>query len=242
MSFSSARGDTNKGGPRSPGSPKHYDKYTYAVRRKPEAETESPKGSTHKRRGGTEEGPAALMLNRDGFAIAEDGSLMSRVVSPPRYLFYNPHGAARQASSSPLEAASPAAGAKDPWQQLVDRAASEMSEEELTFLEWETVLGLLHHYKIDSPVDIARAQLVWKKKARGVLNPSPEEVVIDSALLRAAPASLPMQPIQSIAYGRPESPRREGKRVVPPHKQPLKWEAQPKVDTGLNSSKKQLRK
>lgn len=229
MSFSSARVDTNNSN-RSPGSPKHYDKYTYAVKRKPEGETDSPKGSMHKKPVGPADGPAALMLNRDGFAVAEDGSLMSRVVSPPRYLFYNPRGVAA-ASTSP---SSGAASSKDPWQLLVERAAGEMSEDELTFLEWETVLGLLHHYKIDSPVDVARAQLVWKKKARGVLNPNPEEVVVDSALLRAAPASLPLQPIQSIAYGRPESPRREGKRVVPAHKQPLKWEAQPRIDTGLN--------
>jgi len=72
-----------------PASPLRYDKFSYAVKRKPERETASPNGTPKSgaldKSGANGSGLQALALTRDGFAIAEDGSLMSRVVSPPRW-------------------------------------------------------------------------------------------------------------------------------------------------------------
>jgi hypothetical protein len=76
--------------PASPSSPKHYDKFTYAVKRKPENEADAPVGRSLKASNGKAGNAIApglqpLVLNRDGFAISEDGSLVSRLVSPPRF-------------------------------------------------------------------------------------------------------------------------------------------------------------
>jgi hypothetical protein len=77
-------------------SPKHYDKFTYAARRKPETDTVSPRrGATSPVRAATSgrsgeyttavAGIAALPRTVDGFAIAEDGTIQSRFVSAPRF-------------------------------------------------------------------------------------------------------------------------------------------------------------
>jgi hypothetical protein len=80
-----------------PRSPRHYDKYTYASKRRPEGLEEaplSPNGAVshaqrHSARGHAYDavvaGVAPLMTNVDGFAIAEDGSIQSRFVSAPRF-------------------------------------------------------------------------------------------------------------------------------------------------------------
>lgn len=91
------------------GSPLRYDKFSYAVKRKPERETASPHGtavlSSPSRNGS---GLQPLPLTRDGFAIAEDGSLMSRVVSPPRWTPGN--GPVVFASTAPTVVSTPGGG------------------------------------------------------------------------------------------------------------------------------------
>ena len=255
-------------------SPRHYDKFTYAVKRRNEKDTPSP---THPRSGCREKSPghlAPLAINRDGFAVAEDGSLQSRVVSPPRWLHIETAvpqqhpviGAARALAAS--HTASPArfvgtvtsptgktsrsapvaeGPIVDPWATLVARAAGDLTEEELTVLHWDTVVGLLSHYKISHPIDVAKAQLQWKQRqmqligevrmgsAESVGNTEDPSAQKDVVLMHTAP--LTTSPIQVIAYGRPSSPRPPG-RFVPAHKKPLHWNAEAKVDTGRNSGKK----
>jgi hypothetical protein len=217
--------------------PRNYDKYTYALKRKTEKDTPSPKGSSNnlKKLVDPKSGLAPLTMNRDGFAVAEDGSLQSRVVSPP--LRSNAANSVHAGYTAPYlsgsnGAASPNGAAakpeRDGWARLVSAASAELSEEEISLLQWETVQGLLAHYGITNPVDIARAQLVWKRK----------QLIIDDnnaageQELSGTQTRLQTRPIESIAYGRPASPRHGGKRVIPPHKQPLKWSAGPKVDCG----------
>lgn len=79
-----------------PLSPRHYDKYTYSTRRRPERDSPPRERSPARsqfgaaRRQPTEyeaciAGVAPLLKTPDGFAIAEDGTLMSRFCSPSRY-------------------------------------------------------------------------------------------------------------------------------------------------------------
>ena len=176
-----------------PASPLRYDKFSYAVKRKPERETASPngtaKGALDKSAG--QNGLQPLSLTRDGFAIAEDGSLMSRVVSPPRWTPGN--GPVVFASTAPTVAMSPssvpmtpirggfaappaspattvkagssaAAKSADPWSALVRAIEGKLSEDELVMLSWETVADLLDHFGIVNPVDVGRVQLVWRRK------------------------------------------------------------------------------
>jgi hypothetical protein len=162
-----------------------YDKFSYAVKRKPERETPSPTG-TPKSPGspGNKSGPHALALTRDGFAISEDGSLMSRVVSPPRASF-GPAGAVGFASSNPTVVpvtparlaapfnspasthkggSSAAAKRADPWGALIHAAAGKLSEDDVVMLSWDTVADLLEHFGITNPIDVGRVQLTWRRK------------------------------------------------------------------------------
>lgn len=232
-----------------PASPKHYDKFTYAVKRKPESATPSPNGRTASvgnQRSTT--GLQPLSLTRDGFAIAEDGSLMSRVVSPPRWTpGTGPVVFASTAPTiaSPKKSAKPAPANADPWGTLIGMAAGQLSEDEIALLTWDTVAELIAHFGITNPVDIGKVQITWRKKQAQLLGDASDAATLDAAsmvptdygddnvLVMTSPErqALQQQPIMQIAYGRPSSPRRGG-RFVPDHKKPLKWNAASKIDTG----------
>jgi hypothetical protein len=167
-----------------PSSPLRYDKFSYAVKRRPEKDTPSPHGSFHelKSPSRSENGLQALALTRDGFAIAEDGSLMSRVVSPPRWTPGT--GPVVFASTAPTVAATPArqniappnspattvkgnstaAKSADPWGTLVRATSGKLSEEELVMLSWDTVADLLQHFGITNAIDVGRVQLTWRRR------------------------------------------------------------------------------
>ena len=276
------------------GSPKvrakqHYDKFTYAVKRRPEDATPSPSGSPSRHRdAAATKAPGALTLNRDGFAIDESGFLMSRVVSPPRYTWR--HGAsgvfgathptvtvvpAAQGSGTYAVAGGSAVASvvgtsrsnsavgggsshPDPWGALVTAAAPDLSEAEVAILSWDTLLGLLQHYGLaHNKLDVAKVNLVWKKKQKELGNDAGSEVpssvpaaaggdhsaaAADATLLvcaapparAASPSSDPAlrtAPIQQIAYGRPQSPRRGG-RFTPDRHKKTQWTSGPKIDTG----------
>ena len=228
--------ETNSNYNRMSSPPRNYDKYTYALKRKPEKEA-SPPSSAAKLNGAfvdAKTGLLPLSLNRDGFAVAEDGSLMSRVVSPP--LSFAPIPVAGYTAPSLAGIAKSPAKAKpspiDGWLRLVQSAENELSEEEIALLQWETVQGLLTHYGITNPVDVARAQLVWKRKQQSVLDGDFEPESFNESLNNSQ--RLHTQPMEQITYGRPASPRSGGKRYIPDHKKPLKWKAEPKVDSGVS--------
>lgn len=170
-----------------PSSPLRYDKFSYAVKRKPEKETPpgvgTVKSPNQQQRAG---GLAPLALTRDGFAIAEDGSLMSRVVSPPRWtpgtgpvVFAStapttcvPSTPSRSFMTAPpcspasvLKPGSSAASKHaDPWAALLHAVHGKLSEDEVVMLSWDTVSDLLEHFGIVNPIDVGRVQLTWRRK------------------------------------------------------------------------------
>ena len=73
-----------------PRSPRAYDKFSYALKRKPEGKGDewTPRRAEMYRGSAYEAcvaGVAPLMTNADGFAVAEDGTVQSRFVSAPRF-------------------------------------------------------------------------------------------------------------------------------------------------------------
>ena len=131
-------------------SPRNYDKYTYALKRKSEKETPSPPGKN--KGNGLAVDPATglvpLSLNRDGFAVAEDGSLMSRVVSPPLQTFTGSvpgYTAPSLAGKSPKGQSAPTKVAPtDGWLRLIQYAESDLSEEEIALLQWDYPVLKMH--------------------------------------------------------------------------------------------------
>jgi hypothetical protein len=179
-----------------PRSPRHYDKFTYSLKRRPEGDSESgcaPCSPRSAPRAGTYEaviaGVAPLMLNKDGFAVAEDGSVQCRYVSAPRYsapsiamvpvpmaVMSRPiydHAVLTSPSKSTEIAPIPLSlGVSEivpsteveAWRRLLMVAGRDFTEEEITMLNWETLAELLAHYKIVNPIDVARIQLQWKRR------------------------------------------------------------------------------
>lgn len=198
----------------------HYDKFTYAVKRRGEKELSPSRTSGA---AASRDPPSALYLNRDGFAVAEDGSLMSRIVSPPRAECARPYSP----KAATKEAAKPG---EECWKRLVHAATPDFTEAELAQLSWETVCGLLQHYKLDAPVDVARCQLAWKARQPTEAQTSDPQGD-DAALCTVKSASaLRTASIEQLAYGRPASPRGHHAFAA----KPLKWRALPRVDSGVH--------
>lgn len=75
--------------------PRHYDKYTYSARRRPEGPEDNLSLASPNRRSFAQRPPTAyeacvagvapLLKNSHGFAVAEDGTVQSRFVSAPRF-------------------------------------------------------------------------------------------------------------------------------------------------------------
>ena len=137
-----------------------YDKFTYPTKRKAEKNTVSSPVRGLAFHHMQEEPPqyAPLPLTKHGFAIAEDGVLMHRAVSPLRYHISDP----MTRSALPL----PGDNVKGTtaWDKLLSCAGNDLEEDELYMLYWESLQALLTHYGITNPVEIARIQIVWKKR------------------------------------------------------------------------------
>ena len=138
------------------------------------------------------------------------------------------------------------------WKKFTAVAAKDFSEGELVNLTWDAVADLLRFYKMTSPIEIAKVQLAWKKK-RGLLPSDGADPVFSSGFPDGREGDstfyIPAAMANSIrssdivntntsfgsrggSEGRPSSPRRGG-RYVPGYKSPLRWNASPKVDTGM---------
>lgn len=277
-----------------PRSPRHYNKYTYAAKRRPENEAGeyrplSPRSQRRQRGDMTEyealvAGLAPLRPSADGFCVAEDGSVSSRFVSPARIsapaiamvgvpvavyptlrgggnggvsaaLTYVPHGsgagitAGRLLANSDVDPVPPAE--VEAWNKFLSLAENDFTEREIADMSWEVLERLLGHYRMTNPVEIARVQLMWRRKhavlpsdtmapqlgagvtpkREGSQHSTGSEYYIPAALARtqhAVPANI------SFQTGPTTSPRRSpGVRYVPPHRQKLDYShVSPKVDTG----------
>eukprot|EP00759_Apiculatamorpha_spiralis_P012544 PhF_6_TR19568/c0_g1_i1/m.28529 len=164
----------------SPMSPKHYDKYTYTSKRKNERDaSSSPRaGATNKNSNHTtstnttafavDDTPAKLAPNTFGFSIAEDGVLMHRAVAPPRYLIKPAvafgMGRALSLRETPGKDRGGVSSATAAWEKLKWVAGNDLDDEELAMLYWDSLHALLIHYGITDPVEVARIQIVWKKR------------------------------------------------------------------------------
>ena len=205
-----------------PRSPKHYDKYTYSSRRRPEAEGEgspcrSPFRNRPQRRGDNPAydacvaGVAPLLRNADGFAIGEDGTVQSRFVSAPRFsmpqialvpipmtVIPSPHHVAAGSAATVLPRAviTRRGGTEgieyEAWNRLALAAQADFSPDELGALNWDTIVDLMRHYNFTNPIDTARIQLAWKRK-QGLL-PSDSDILGPLHAMSAPLAPVPGQP------------------------------------------------
>lgn len=246
----------------SPKSPRHYDKYSYAAKRKLEKESEEVPQVFPSPRRNLGLGPVAsrtatcslvpLFPSAEGFAIAEDGSVSSRFVSPPRFspapiamvsmpvsvdstqigpgrgtIAYVSTPCQEQTVLKPKE--------RETWQKLIQMAAIDFNEEEIEELSWDVIADLLRHYNVFSAVEIARIQIEWKRRQ---LNRSSQQGSGEQGSVLFLPSTF-ITANRSVGTfksdcdlgNRPQSPRRQG-RFVPDHKKPLQWNASAKIDSG----------
>jgi hypothetical protein len=147
-----------------PSTPRAYDQFTYAVKRqcqaKETATLSSSSSNTARRAAEDPRGTVVRRLrpSRFGFAIAEDGVMHSRIVSPPRHCY-----APRVVVMKRWEAEAMGAeetGMDDPFERL-RLAVGATSDVEVAALplsairDWCKKLGL-------GPLETARVELRWK--------------------------------------------------------------------------------
>lgn len=193
-----------------PATPRAYDKFNYAVvRQKEQRETceaiRTPR-SDHRH---TVVRP--LHQNRFGFAIAEDGVIHSRIVSPPRNSFAPVAFEVSRADAIAMGAEE--AALDDPWERvkLATGAATDADLSSFSLKELRNWCSRIDLTLLES----ARVELRWK--STGSDSAGPVEVLRDTATTTSNTTPSP------------------GRRSQQPHQKPifsekLSWESRSRVD------------
>jgi hypothetical protein len=199
-----------------PKSPRQYDKYSYALRRQREPKDAVPLSTIlptpawrpH------ETVVRPLRPTRFGFAIAEDGVIHSRIVSPPRVCFAPEVRVVRREDAEAVGAEDMALD--DPWERLrAAMGAATTTDGDIVALpiaelrEWCGSVGL-------GPLESARIELRWKATPRStgtafqeVGHAGPRTAALAASASSAATCS-------SASATAKKSPRTVGSPSAPP--------------------------